>query len=80
MDVSLKPVAYIHTNNMPTTAKKCSVVKGKLVCGMLKGGGTVPKAGVYMLHKNEEVFTPSQLKKKVKVTTRGKKHKCACKH
>ena len=41
---------------------KCKKVGSKLVCGMLRAGGSVPKSGVYRLHKGEKVFTPSQMK------------------
>jgi len=63
---------------------KCKVVNGKYVCGMLRGGGTVNKSGVYRLHKDEQVFTKGQLQKagKTKKGSTGKKKgkKCKCKH
>ena len=62
---------------------KCKVVNGKYVCGMLRGGGTVNKSGVYRLHKDEQVFTKGQLQKagKTKKSTGKKKgKKCKCKH
>ena len=62
---------------------KCKVVNGKYVCGMLRGGGTVNKSGVYRLHKDEQVFTKGQLQKagkKKKSTGKKKGKKCKCKH
>ena len=63
---------------------KCKVVNGKYVCGMLRGGGTVNKSGVYRLHKDEQVFTKGQLQKAGKTkkgcSGKGKGKKCKCKH
>ena len=63
---------------------KCKVQNGKYVCGMLRGGGTVNKTGVFRLHKDEQVFTKAQLQKagktKKKGTSKGKGKKCKCKH
>ena len=63
---------------------KCKVVNGKYVCGMLRGGGTVNKSGVYRLHKDEQVFTKGQLQKASKTkkgsSGKGKGKKCKCKH
>jgi len=64
---------------------KCKIQNGKFVCGMLRGGGTVNKSGIYRLHKDEQVFTKGQLQKagktKKKGTSKGKsKKKCKCKH
>ena len=64
---------------------KCKIQNGKFVCGMLRGGGTVNKSGIYRLHKDEQVFTKAQLQKagktKKKGTSKGKsKKKCKCKH
>ena len=42
---------------------KCSVVKGKIVCGKLHAGGKVPsKGGVFRLAKGEKVFSKSAVK------------------
>ena len=64
---------------------KCKNVNGRMVCGMLRSGGKVPKSGVYRLHKGEQVFTPGQLKnaahtKTKKYTRQHKKKGCSCKH
>ena len=65
---------------------KCRKVGEKLVCGALRGGGTVPKSGgVFRLHKGEKIFTPSQLKqmakkKPTKKKAGRKKKACKCKH
>ena len=63
---------------------KCKVQNGKYVCGMLRGGGTVNKSGVYRLHKDEQVFTKAQLHKAAKSkkggSGKGKAKKCKCKH
>ena len=63
---------------------KCKIQNGKFVCGMLRGGGTVNKSGIYRLHKDEQVFTKAQLQKagktKKKGTSKGKSKKCKCKH
>ena len=62
---------------------KCKIQNGKFVCGMLRGGGTVNKSGIYRLHKDEQVFTKGQLQKASKTkksTSKGKGKKCKCKH
>jgi hypothetical protein len=64
---------------------KCSVVKGKIVCGKLHAGGKVPsKGGVFRLAKGEQVFSKSAVKTlgKSKKThaSKHKKKKCNCKH
>ena len=62
---------------------KCKIQNGKFVCGMLRGGGTVNKSGIYRLHKDEQVFTKGQLQKAGKTkkgTSKGKGKKCKCKH
>ena len=63
---------------------ECKVQNGKYVCGMLRGGGTVNKSGVYRLHKDEQVFTKAQLHKAGKSkkggSGKGKAKKCQCKH
>lgn len=62
---------------------KCSVVKGKIVCGKLHAGGKVPsKGGVFRLAKGEKVFSKSAVKTLGKKThaSKHKKKKCNCKH
>lgn len=64
---------------------KCKAVDGKMVCGALRSGGKVTKSGVYRLHKDEQVFTPQQLKQQCKCDHTARKGKgkkkaaCACK-
>ena len=76
---------------MPTNKRNarpsCHNVNGRVVCGALKGGGKPHKAGNFLLHKGEQVFTPAQIRKmktqgkKTKLHVPGrKKKKCSCKH
>ena len=65
----------------------CQRRGNKMVCGMLHGGGTAKKSGLYRLAKGERVFSPQQLKKmavkgaKSYVKKKGKKKcSCGCKH
>ena len=57
-----------------------------MVCGMLHGGGTAHKGGLFRLAKGERVFNSRQLnqmasKGKKFVSKHAKKHgkKCSCK-
>ena len=47
---------------MPDSKSQCRNVNGKMVCGMLHGGGKAHRSGVFRLAKGERVFTPAQLK------------------
>ena len=47
---------------MPDSKSQCRNVNGKMVCGMLHGGGKAHKNGGFRLAKGERVFTPAQLK------------------
>ena len=59
----------------------CKNIKGKMVCGMLHGGGKAHKSGVFRLAKGERVMSPAQLKYfgKKKSAHKGKKKSCHCK-
>jgi len=66
---------------------KCKNVNGKVVCGMLHSGGSVPKSGTCRLSKGEKVYTPQQLNAACKCSHKTKKgaagkhkKKCSCKH
>jgi hypothetical protein len=59
----------------------CKNIKGKMVCGMLHGGGKAHKSGVFRLAKGERVMSPAQLKYfgNKKSAHKGKKKPCHCK-
>jgi hypothetical protein len=69
---------------MPGSKSQCKNVNGKMVCGMLHGGGRAHKTGVFRLAKGERVLTPAQMKyfgkSKRKTKSPHKKKKCTCKH
>ena len=70
---------------MPKQSKsKCQNVHGKVVCGMLHGGGKSHKTGIYRLAKGERVMSPAQLKYFGKTKKPSKSHQkkraCKCKH
>jgi hypothetical protein len=48
---------------MPDSKSNCKNVNGKMVCGLLHGGGRAHRTGVFRLAKGEKVFTPAQLRK-----------------
>jgi hypothetical protein len=65
----------------------CKRIGNKMVCGMLHGGGTANRDGLFRLAKGERVFSPLQLKH---ISSKGKKKckskcakkkgkKCSCK-
>ena len=59
--------------------KNCKPIGGKMVCGMLHGGGVAHKHGVFRLRKGERVLTPAQLKH-LKRDLGCRKPKCAKKN
>ena len=79
----VKQTTNSNSIKMPNSKSQCKNVGGKIVCGMLHGGGKAHKSGVFRLAKGERVFTPAQLKyfgKSKKKTAHKKKKGCTCKH
>ena len=79
----VKQTTNSNSTKMPNSKSQCKNVGGKMVCGMLHGGGKAHKSGVFRLAKGERVFTPAQLKyfgKSKKKTAHKKKRGCKCKH
>jgi len=77
-------------NQKHNAKPRCHNVGGRVVCGFLAGGGRPHKKGHFMLHKNETVFSPAQMKQlksagkknpaKKTSAGNGRKKKCSCKH